>query len=49
MQKFRKLFVDYDLAREGWKKFNYRIDKALSWSEFSYELAVFSERVNVVN
>ena len=30
VEKFRKPFIDYELASEGWKKFNYRIDKASS-------------------
>ena len=44
---FRKLFVEFELASESWCEFKYRIDKASSWSEFDFELVVFSERDNV--
>ena len=47
VKMFRKLFVEFELASEGWCEFKYRIDKAPSWSEFDFELVVFSERDNV--
>ena len=45
--KSLKIFSNYDLAAEGWCEFKYKIDSAPSWSEFDFELIVFSTRDNV--
>lgn len=46
LKRFQKLYHKYKLAYEGWKKFNYYIEKAPSWSKFDFELIVYSTRVN---
>ena len=46
LKKFNKLYDDYNLVDEGWEKFNYRIEKAPSWSEFDSEVIVYSKRVS---
>ena len=43
-KKFDKLFNEFNLASEGWKSFKYKIVKATSWSDYDFELVIFSKR-----
>ena len=47
VEKFKKLFVEFELVWICWCEFKYRIDKAPFLSEFDFELVVFSERDNI--
>ena len=42
--KFDKLFKKFNLASEGWEPFKYKIAKATSWSDYDFELIIFSKR-----
>ena len=46
LEKFNKFFVGYKLADEGWEKFKYEIEPQAMWSEFDYEVMVYSKRVS---
>ena len=41
-EKFKELFVKFELGSESWCKFKYRIDNAPPQSEFDFERVVFS-------
>ena len=43
-KKIDKLFNEYDFASEGWEPFKYRIEKVSSWSDYDFELVIFSKR-----
>lgn len=45
LEKVNKLFVQYKLPDESWGKFRYEIEPAPVWSEFDYEMIVYSKRV----
>ena len=43
-KKLNKLINEKDFASEGWEPFKYRIEKALSWSDYGFGLVIFSKR-----
>ena len=43
-KKFEKLFNKFNLASEGLEPFKYKIVKATSWSDYDFELVIFSKR-----
>ena len=47
LEKFNNFFVEYKLADDSWRKFKYQIEPAPVWSEFDYEMIVYSKRVNL--
>ena len=50
-KKKEKLFSEYNFASEGWESFKYRIEKASPWSDYDFELVIFSKGslISVIN
>ena len=50
-KKKEKLFNEYDFASEGWEPFKYRIEKVPPWSDYDFELVIFSKKslISVIN
>ena len=45
LKKFHELFDKHKHTEKGWEKFNYQIDKAPSWSEFDFDLFVYTKKI----
>ena len=44
MKRFDELFDEFELADEGWSKFNYRTEAAPACSDFDCEFIVDTKR-----
>ena len=42
LKKFHELFDMHKHTEKGWEKFNYQTDKAPSWSEFDFDLFIYT-------